>query len=172
MRILSSLSADSGADVYAFDPTNNGSCTDWVNCTILQASGVTPNPSGSYSEQANDVTTTTGYQGGPALDASGLLPGDQIHFNNPYYDPTNPFDRLPENRLENGCNTFVVGKDSSGNLLLFNRWVHPDGHGGFADGPGVMTMQQYRDWMATWPTVTNKHVTDPKFPIDRIRKIK
>jgi hypothetical protein len=38
------------------------------------------------------------------------------------------------------------------------------------DGPGVMTIIQYRRWMATWKSVRGR-TTNPQFPINRVRYI-
>jgi RHS repeat-associated protein len=110
-------------------------------------------------------------QGKQPLDEKTLLPGDQVWFYNPYWDG--------QAGMEEGCNTFVVGYDAQGNPLFYNRNASPDGKGGFDNyNPGVMTADQYREWMgksAVWKTTpkeSNKNRLTPTkdYPIVRVRR--
>jgi hypothetical protein len=152
MKVLESLASSGGADMGS-----NLSCQDWANCTILNAYGVTP--SGSYSHQADQVTLRRNYPNTTegTVDTSELQPGDQVHFLNPYYK------RGSDDRLENGSNTFVVGYDDNGKVLVYNRNAE-------SEEDQVVTINDYRDWMATWKSVEEKpHSDPPVFPINSVR---
>jgi RHS repeat-associated protein len=133
MTILTSLLL-SGTD------SPNMGCSDWACQTLLNGYGEHRGPNGPFRDPASRLTMEVLYPDGlPRCKERDLLPGDQVFIDNPYYDKNNP---RHWGTMEDGVNTFVVGKNARGDALFYDRRTG-----------SVKTLKEFRQYMGTWKTV-------------------
>lgn len=154
MRILENLLTNNGANVTT-------GCSDWACTTLLQAYGVTPGEKESLKALAAEHTTVITYNATKPCDESKLLPGDQVWLKNLFYTSSKD-----KGSSEEGSNTFVMGRNDKGVLLLYNHTTK-----------SVMTIDDYRQkFMGTWRsvrrTLQDSKIDCTKKPYFRIQRVR